>query len=81
MTDSMTYIWATMCEPWSVRKDTAELKPCPFCGGTPKLESDSHRKDCCRDRYRIVCSSCYAGVRWYDSPDEAWLMWNGRMKE
>ena len=63
------------CEPAPI------LKSCPFCGGTPKLESDSHRRDCCRDRFRIVCSSCYAGVRWYDSPDEAWLMWNGRVKE
>lgn len=58
-----------------------ELKLCPFCGGSPKLESDSHRKEFGRDRFRIVCSSCYVGTRWYDSPDEAWLMWNGRVRE
>lgn len=58
-----------------------ESKPCPFCGGSPKLESDSHRREFGRDRFRIVCSSCYAGTRWYDSPDEAWLMWNGRVRE
>ena len=57
------------------------LKPCPFCGGSPKLESDTHRKEFGRDRFRIVCSSCYAGTRWYDSPDEAWLMWNRRVNE
>lgn len=56
-------------------------KSCPFCGGSPKLESDPHRKEFGRDRFRIVCSSCYAGTRWYDSPDEAWLMWDGRVKE
>ena len=58
-----------------------DLKPCPFCGGSPKLESDPHRKEFGRDRFRIVCSSCYSGTRWYDSPDEAWLMWNGRVRE
>lgn len=57
------------------------LKPCPFCGGSPKSESDPHRKEFGRDRFRIVCSSCYAGTRWYDSPNEAWLMWNGRVSE
>lgn len=57
------------------------LNPCPFCGGSPKLESNPHRKEFDRDRFRIVCSSCYAGTRWYDSPDEAWLMWNRRMSE
>lgn len=57
------------------------LKPCPFCGGSPKLETDPHRKEFGRDRFRIVCSSCYAGTRWYGGPDEAWLMWNGRVKE
>ena len=58
-----------------------ELKQsCLFCGGSPKLESDSHRKEVGRDRFRIVCSSCYSGTRWYDSPDDAWLMWNARMK-
>lgn len=57
------------------------LMPCPFCAGSPKLESDSHRKEFGRGRFRIVCSSCYAGTRWYDSPDEAWLMWNGRVSE
>ena len=56
-------------------------RPCPFCGGSPKLETDPHRRDFCGDRYRIACSSCYAGTRWYYSPDEAWLMWNGRVKE
>ena len=56
-------------------------KTCPFCGGSPKLESDSHRKEFGRDRFRIVCSSCYAGTRWYNCPDEAWLMWNGRVRE
>lgn len=56
-------------------------KRCPFCGGNPKLESDSHRNEFGRDRFRIVCSSCYAGTRWYDSPSEAWLMWDGRVKE
>ena len=58
-----------------------ENQTCPFCGGSPKLESDTHRKEFGRDRFRIVCTSCYAGTRWYDDPDEAWLMWNGRVKE
>ena len=61
------------CEP------APTLKACPFCGGSPKLESDPHKKSFGRDKFRIVCSSCYAGTRWYDSPDEAWLMWNGRV--
>ena len=56
------------------------IKLCPFCGGSPKLETDPHRRDFHGDRYRIACKSCYAGTRWYYSPDEAWLMWNGRVK-
>lgn len=57
-----------------------EHKQCPFCGGSSRREFDSHRNDFCRTRYRIVCMSCYAGTRWYDDPDEAWLMWDGRVK-
>lgn len=58
-----------------------ELKSCPFCAGPPKLESDPHRKEWGRDRFRIVCASCYAGTRWCDSSGEAWAIWNGRVKE
>ena len=63
------------------RTNEIGLIPCPFCGGSPRREFDRHRNDFCRTRYRIVCTSCYAGTRWYDDPDEAWLMWNGRVKE
>ena len=62
-------------------KPLPKAKPCPFCGGNPKVESDSHRREFGRDRFRIVCSSCYAGTRWYDGPNEAWLMWNRRASE
>jgi hypothetical protein len=67
-------------EDWRKESErVTERKSCPFCDGSPKLESDTHRKEFGRDRFRIVCSSCYAGTRWYDSPDEAWLMWDGRV--
>lgn len=64
-----------------VNESQIDFLPCPFCGGSPKLETDPHKRDFHGDRYRIACKSCYAGTRWYYSPDEAWLMWNGRVRE
>ena len=57
------------------------IRLCPFCDGSPKLESDPCRNEFGRDRFRVVCSLCYSGTRWYDTPSEAWRMWNRRVKK
>ena len=84
--DSETKNWCTYNDLPAINEGLcghydSMIKPCPFCGGSPKLESDPHRYEFGRDRFRIVCSSCYSGTKWYDGPNEAWLMWSGRVEE
>ena len=62
-------------------KDNLTLKPCPFCGGQPKLVTGNDKKQCCMSRFRIVCKECGAGTRWYVNTDEAWVSWDGRVTE
>lgn len=58
-----------------------ELKPCPFCGGTPRIiESRDSRRimygvDCLGDEHHIVC------VGWFESEDEAIEHWNRRCND
>ena len=81
MTKSTTYIWATMCEPSAIRKDTAKLKPCPFCGSTDVhlIENDRGKSE-----VSITCKDCNVWVdHMFDamSREEAIALWNRRAKE
>lgn len=52
-----------------------ELKPCPFCGGVPKMEvlggpGSSHRT--------IQCQRCKCDLHWQITEDLAVAAWNTR---
>ena len=52
-------------------------KPCPFCGGEPKLESAGYRTN-------IYCQKCGASSRMVLGPAqtiEAWAAWDRREGE
>lgn len=63
---------------------TAELKPCPFCGGEAELQSstsDPFGED--RVSWRVVCREmfgCQGGTCnvWEATPDDAVRKWNTR---
>lgn len=63
---------------------TAELKPCPFCGGEAELQSstsDPFGED--RVSWRVVCREifcCQGGTCnvWEATPDDAVRKWNNR---
>lgn len=77
MTDSTTYIWATMCEPLTVRKDTTELKSCPFCGC-----QDIETIDYSINIEGVLCLGCGVFVIAKDgTKDGAIELWNRRVKE
>jgi len=55
----------------------AELKPCPFCGKSPKI----HRSNF-SERYRVRCESgCGAETACYGIKEKAVNAWNTRTKE
>lgn len=51
-----------------------ELKPCPFCGGTPITGRDPT----CRNLWRITCRNCDAGPSSSLSEEGARNTWNRR---
>ena len=55
-----------------------KLKPCPFCGGEAKVESDTWR-----DVGVMHCVECECGVSTgvYETVEEAVEHWNRRIKE
>lgn len=81
MTDSTTYIWATMCEPLTIRKDTTELKPCPFCNAHGKdvyVDEFWERYD---EPYFVTCHGCGARGPCANTKEKAIENWNRRVKE
>ncbi len=64
----------------------AELKPCPFCGGTARLkehrfyyDKDSSFSDC---SYGIRCSNCFAeSYQFHQSKEKAIEAWNRRVPQ
>lgn len=84
MTDSATYIWATMCEPLTIMKDTDELKPCPFCGSDQiEIKIDEYAPEGHKvDWWMIHCLSCSAEYRNIHCDREGVLDgWNRRVSE
>lgn len=55
-------------------KNTIELKPCPFCGGTAVMGAPNmHRKT------SVHCQQCLASSTWGD-PEEVAALWNRRIE-
>ena len=58
-----------------------QTERCPFCGNEhPDMccelyAYDNYSMDC---HYRVYCYMCGSSSAWYDTPDEAIYMWNGR---
>ena len=52
----------------------AELKPCPFCGGTARMAKRGEKV-----LPWVYCSDCLAETRDYDSVEEAAEAWNRRV--
>lgn len=52
---------------------TAELKPCPFCGGKAKIIQSSRRT-----LFFTACEDCDADSDYYDTEEKAAEAWNRR---
>ena len=64
----------------------AELKPCPFCGGTAKMKYHSFFND--KERafsdhsYGVKCSVCFTeSYQFYKSYEKAIEAWNRRAED
>ena len=55
-----------------------ELKPCPFCGGTPTHVGGDDSDD--GDLYFVVCSVCLAEGPNVTTKKDAIKLWNARAK-
>ena len=54
-------------------------KPCPFCGGVPKLLNRLDIEEGkMKTLYRVVCSACHCSTAEYDSNFLALMAWNNR---
>ncbi len=63
----------------------AELKRCPFCGGTAHM---MQIKGCVKERYHVACGmrGCIASDKrifgkFYETMEDAVEAWNRRMEE
>jgi Lar family restriction alleviation protein len=52
---------------------TIKLRPCPFCGGNPKMEELGDA-----DSFHVVCEPCSMGFHANFTPEEAAGRWNRR---
>lgn len=50
-----------------------KLRPCPFCGGTPKMEELGDA-----DSFHVVCETCQMGFHANFTPEQAARRWNRR---
>lgn len=65
------------------------LKPCPFCGSAPRMQSDTRypRPSCePKEAYEVVCSNydCIVGgvdERYYPTARKAAEAWNRRIND
>lgn len=63
-----------------------DLKPCPFCNGTPRIVHTSHGgRDQMDELIGVQCTNCQTTIwmRFYDEKDVDRIIekWNGRVKE
>lgn len=56
-----------------------ELKPCPFCGGKPRVQE--HRYVGYASTFGVVCLDCCCETRpFFDTEEEAIKAWNRRVE-
>ena len=58
---------------------SVKLKPCPFCGGTPKVVAGGFRPD--PPTYYVYCHRCGASGGVCDTKKEAIAAWNRRAND
>lgn len=51
-----------------------ELKPCPFCGGTPIVSG------CDDTLWSVICKKCAASIDYNETKQEAIEAWNRRVQ-
>ena len=56
---------------------SANLKPCPFCGGEAKMIHGYYQDDVF---YKVYCIECQARTFEYETPEVAAAMWNQLVK-
>lgn len=60
------------------RRMQMELKPCPFCGGKPLVESFIFGREK-TPRFRVRCSKCWCETNWeFFAENEVAEAWNRR---
>ena len=57
-----------------------ELKPCPFCGGEPKM-CQMYDRDYCMPAWYVYCPACGAMMENSFSEQDAAAVWNRRKEE
>ena len=59
--------------------DAINNKPCPFCGGTPKLLNRIELKgNSFVTLFRVQCSVCHAATAEFDTNYLTLMAWNSR---
>ncbi len=53
-----------------------KLKLCPFCGGKAMIHNRVNKVG--RTVYVAECKKCLSKSNWYDDPEKAAMLWNGR---
>lgn len=57
-----------------------DLKPCPFCGGTPEILIDEIAEG--ERKYLVKCEDCDGMIeRWFDNAGDSVTAWNRRAHE
>ena len=62
----------------------AELKPCPFCGGSARISADTEAKRDSMGRlwaFTAVCDRCCASSGLTFTPERAIEAWNRRAED
>lgn len=65
-------------------RKTAELKPCPFCGGNARISSDTEATKDSQGRlwaFTVVCDKCCGSSGLTFKPEKAVEAWNRRVTE
>lgn len=77
---SSVVAWMPSPKPYRENKSIVikKLKPCPFCGGTVKLQRHDHIEG--DTTYTITCFNCYVDMGEYKTVEEIREVWNRRVE-